>query len=200
MNRTAAVRTLVAAAGLAAWAGGARGQEMPLPEQKPGDRWVCRETDLLTQRELTAIAETALPHIADGASIDQTRFDKRTPRRIDPKSAALREQFETADGQPAQRGRSIATHDGACAHARPLKVGTRFEAIDTSAGRFEGLKLVARAYDNNETTGRSGPHERTIWFAPAVRREVSSEIFTRLRNGQPFRVEGREPTEFKPLS
>ena len=69
--------------------------------------------------------------------------------------------------------------------------------LDTSAGRFDALRLVAKGFANDETTHHVSQHERVIWLAPAVKREVKHEIRTWLNNGKPFKVEGSELVAFK---
>lgn len=127
------------------------------------------------------------------------------------------------EGAPDNRGRSLSTNDGGCAYPWPLKVGATFEcseavlalngwklrydlkytveaaeSVETSAGRFDALRLVGKGFVNNETTGQIGSrHERIVWLAPAVKREVKHEIRICLKNGNIFRVEGRELTAFK---
>ena len=71
------------------------------------------------------------------------------------------------------------------------------ESLETPAGKFDTLKLVAKGYANNETTGAISRQERIYWMASAAKREVKHEIRTVLKNGQVFRVEGRELVAFK---
>ena len=119
-------------------------------------------------------------------------------------------------------GKTIATNDAGCAYPWPLKVGQSFECVEkttwpngwsvryelkftveaaesleTAAGKFDTLKLVAKGYANNETTGNIARQERIYWLAPAAKREVKHEIRTILKNGQVFKVEGRELVAFK---
>jgi hypothetical protein len=199
----------------------ATAQEMTAPALKVGDRWVYRETDLLTQRETGRITETLVA--ADDAAmwLDQQR-STRTWWRLDPKTGVPREQFAAGGDTFDQRGKTIGTNDGACAYPWPLKVGMKFEcsegatfpngwklryslkfaveaaeSIETPAGRFDTLRLVASGFVDNLTTNNNNRHERVIWLAPAIKREVKHEIRTVQRTGVPFRVEGRELVEFK---
>ncbi len=218
------VHRIVAGTLLPAWillALPAAAQELPAPAFQPGDRWVYRETDLLTKREIGRSTETVFAD-ATGLWLQQSRGAARTWWRLDAKTATLLEQFEVGGETPAQRGRSVATNDGGCAFPWPLKAGARWEcsenavfpngwklrydlkyavegveSVQTEAGRFDALRLVAKGYFTNTTTNTNGGHERLFWLAPDTRRELKSEIRTLLRNGQPFRVEGRELVEFK---
>lgn len=196
-------------------------QEMPAPSFAVGDRWGYREIDLLTKNETARIGETVTAVSATEYWIDSRRT-ARTWWRGDSAKLVHREQFAFDEAAPDQRGKTIATNDGSCAYPWPLKVGATFECnenttwpngwkvryelkfkveaaenIETPAGRFDTLRLVAKGYANNQTTNVVSVHQRTIWLAPAVKREVKHEIRTLLSNGQPFRVEGRELTEFK---
>ena len=71
------------------------------------------------------------------------------------------------------------------------------ESVETPAGRFDTLRLVAKGFLDNQTTNVVSRQERIIWMAAAAEREVKQEIRTVLKNGQVFRVEGRELVEFK---
>jgi hypothetical protein len=71
------------------------------------------------------------------------------------------------------------------------------ESLDTPSGRFDTLRLVAEGFATNETNNTVSGHERVIWLAPAIKREVKQEIRTRLSNGRLYRVEGRDLVEFK---
>ena len=71
------------------------------------------------------------------------------------------------------------------------------ESIETAAGRFDTLRLIAKGFTTNETTNTVSRQERIIWLAPAVKREVKYEIRTILKNNQIFRAEGRERVAFK---
>jgi hypothetical protein len=71
------------------------------------------------------------------------------------------------------------------------------EAIETPAGKFDTLRISAKGFTSNETTGGGARHERVIWLSPAAKREVKHEIRSILKNGNIFRVEGRELVAFK---
>ena len=203
-------------------ASSADAQQMPLPEFKPGDRWVYLETDLLTKKELGRSTEVLVAAASDGPWLDQNRFGRRSLWRMDAATGVPREQFDSADGQPAQRGGTIGSNDGGCAYPWPLKVGQTFscsertswsngwkvrydikftvealETVQTAAGSFEAYKLVGFGQGLNESNSVQFGHERLIWLAPAVKREVKSEHRSRLRNGQFNRVEGRELMEYR---
>ena len=196
-------------------------QDMPAPWLAVGDRWTYRETDLLTKNETAQLTETVTAVDAAEYWIDARRA-ARTWWRGDAAKRLHSEQFAYSEGAPDQRGKTIASNDAGCAYPWPLKVGTKFEcvenyvwpngwkvryelkftveaaeSVETPAGRFDTLRLVGKGFANNETTRHVGRHERTIWLAPAVKREVKHEIRSVLNNGQPFRVEGRELVAFK---
>jgi hypothetical protein len=196
-------------------------QEMPAPDVKPGDQWTYRETDLLTLNETGRITETVTA-VDGGTSWVDSRRTARTWWRGEPARQLHLEQLAFAEGSPDQRGKTLTTSDGGCAYPWPLKVGAQFEcteamqtsngwklryemkfsvdaaeAVDTPAGRFDTLRVVAKGWVNNLTTNINSRHERVIWLAPAVRREVKHEIRTFLPNGRPYRVEGRELLAFK---
>ena len=65
------------------------------------------------------------------------------------------------------------------------------------AGKFDTLRLVAKGFANNLTTGAISRQERVLWLAPAVKREVRHEIRTILKNNTIFKSEGRELVAFK---
>ena len=71
------------------------------------------------------------------------------------------------------------------------------ESVETAAGKFDTLRLVAKGFTKNEDTGAVSRQERIIWVSPAAKRDVKYEIRTILKNGNIFRVEGRELTAFK---
>ena len=196
-------------------------QEMPAPTFKVGDSWSYRETDLLTKNETGRLTETVTAVDPAEFWIDARRV-ARTIWRGDSRQRVLREQFAFEEAAPNQRGKIVATNDGGCAYPWPLTVGTQFqcteavlwpngwkvryelkftvkaaESVETAAGRFDTLRLEADGFATNDTKNTVSGHERVIWLAPAVKREVKHEIRTRLRNGQLFRVEGRELMEFK---
>ena len=196
-------------------------QDMPAPTLAVGDSWVFRETDLLTKNETGQLTETVTAADAATYGIDARRI-ARTWWRGDAVKRVNLEQFIYSEGAPEQRGKVISTNDAACAFPFPLKVGATFdcaeslllpngwkvrydmkftveaaESVETPAGKFDTLRLVAKGFVNNETTNNISRQERIIWLAPAVKREVKHEIRTVLKNGQLFRVEGRELTAFK---
>jgi hypothetical protein len=195
-------------------------QEMPAPTFVTGDRWSYRETDLLTKLETAQLSEAVMSADAAEYWIDARRA-ARTWWRGDAVKRLSREQFAYSEGAADQRGKLIASNDGGCAYPWPLKVGTKFEcaentlwpngwkvrydlkfvvegaeSVETPAGRFETLRLVAKGYANNETVNTISRHERIVWLAPAVKREVRQEIRTFLKNNQVFKVEGRELVAF----
>ena len=220
MNTSAAASAL-ALIGFAL-AGPLRAQEMPAPTFVVGDRWLYRESDLLTKNETAQITETVTAADAGEYWIDARRAS-RTWWRGDAAKSVHREQFAFSEGAPDQRGKTIASNDAGCAYPWPLKVGMKFEctenvvasngwklrydmkfavegaeSIETAAGKFETLRLVGKGFVNNETTNAiSSRQERIIWLAPAVKREVRQEIRTVLKNNQIFRSEGRELIAFQ---
>ena len=216
MNLRTALVTLTTLQGLAAAA-----QTMPLPEFKVGDRWVYRETDLLTKQETGKLGEAVRAIEADTVWVGR-RTGVSSWARIDPRTAVMREQQLATGPTPAERGRTIASNDGGCAYPWPLQIGQSFdcvelttwpnglrvrydlsfkveayEPVEVPAGRFDAFKLVARGNYLSETQNVRGGHERIVWLAPAVKREVKHEIRSLLlHNSQPNRVEGRELMEF----
>jgi hypothetical protein len=191
-------------------------QEMAAPTFVVGDRWSYRETDLLTKNETGQLTETVTAASPTEYWIDARRV-ARTWWRGDAAKRVHREQFAFSEAGTEQRGKVVASNDAGCAYPYPLKVGTSFEcsenttwpngwkirydlkftvdgaeSIETPAGRFETLRLVAKGYANNETVNTISRHERTIWLAPTAKREVKHEIRTFLKNNQLYRVEGRE--------
>jgi hypothetical protein len=196
-------------------------QEMPAPTFVVGDRWSYRETDLLTKNETAQLTETVTAVDAAEYWIDARR-QARTWWRGDAVKRVHREQTVFSEGAPDQRGKTIATNDAGCAYPWPLKVGTSFECVenttwpngwnvryelkftveateslDTPAGKFDTLRLVAKGYANNLTTGAISRQERILWLAPAAKREVKHEIRTILKNNTVFKSEGRELVAFK---
>ncbi|MEO8311953.1 MAG: hypothetical protein ABI520_12325 [Caldimonas sp.] len=195
-------------------------QEMPAPTFVVGDRWSYRETDLMTKLETGQLSETVTAANATEYWIDARRL-ARTWWRGDAAKRVHREQFIYSDAAADQRGKTIASNDGGCAYPWPLKVGSEFEcvesvtlpngwkvryelkhtveaaeSIETPAGRFDTLRLIAKGYVNNDTTNTRSKHERIVWLAPTVKREVRHEIRTFQRNNQIFKVEGRELVAF----
>jgi hypothetical protein len=198
-----------------------RAQEMQAPTYAVGDQWTYRESDLLTKIETARITETVTAVNATDYWIDARRT-ARTWWRGDSVTRVPREQFAYAEDAPDQRGKIIATNNAGCAYPWPLKPGMKFEctemtlwpngwkvryelkfkvegseSLDTPAGRFDTLRLVAEGFATNETNNTVSGHERVIWLAPAIKREVKQEIRTRLSNGRLYRVEGRDLVEFK---
>jgi len=196
-------------------------QEMPAPSFVVGDRWSYRESDLLTKNETGQLTETVTAVDAAEYWIDARR-QARTWWRGDAVKRVHREQFLYSEGAPDTRGKTIATSDAGCAYPWPLKLGQSFECVenttwpngwnvryelkftveaaeslDTPAGKFDTLRLVAKGYANNLTTGAISRQERVLWLAPAAKREVKHEIRTILRNNQVFKSEGRELVAFK---
>lgn len=196
-------------------------QEMPAPTFVVGDRWSYRETDLLTKNETAQLTETVTAVDATEYWIDARR-QARTWWRGDAAKRVHREQFVFSEGAPGERGKTIATNDTGCAYPWPLKVGQSFECVenttwpngwnvryelkftveaaeslDTPAGKFDTLRLVAKGYANNLTTGAISRQERILWLAPAAKREIKHEIRTILKNNTVFKSEGRELTAFK---
>lgn len=210
--------TLVASFALLATAGA---QEMAAPTFVVGDSWSFREIDLLTKNETGQITETVVKADATEYVIDARR-KARTWWRGDAVKRVHREQFEFSEGGADQRGKTIATNDAGCAYPYPLKVGASWEcsefatwpsglkvrydmkfsveaaeSVETAAGKFDTLRLVAKGFTKNEDTGAVSRQERIIWVSPAAKRDVKYEIRTILKNGNIFRVEGRELTAFK---
>ncbi|HSI56708.1 MAG TPA: hypothetical protein VLA16_04075 [Ideonella sp.] len=204
-----------------ALAAAARAQEIPAPSLAVGDSWSYRETDLLTKNETGQLSETVTAADATEYWIDARR-QARTWWRGDAVKHLHREQFTYAESAPDQRGKTIATNDAGCAYPWPLKVGQQFEctekttwpngwkvryelkfaveaaeSVQTPAGRFDTLRLVAKGFATNETSNVVSRQERTFWLAAAVKREVKHEIRTVLPSGQVFKAEGRELVGFK---
>ncbi len=202
-------------------AGTAFAQQMAAPTFVVGDTWTYRETDLMTKNETGHVTETVVKADATEYVIDARR-KARTWWRGDAVKVVHREQFEFSEGGADQRGKTIASNDAGCAYPYPLKVGSSWEcselttwpngwkikydlkytveaaeSIETPAGRFDTLRIVAKGFSANETNGTGARHERVIWLAPAAKREVKHEIRSILKNGNIFRVEGRELTSFK---
>jgi hypothetical protein len=201
--------------------GVAQAQEMAAPVYALGDSWSFRETDLLTKNETGQLTETVVKADAAEYWIDARRKG-RSWWRVDAAKRVAKEQFEFSEGGAEQRGKTMATNDAGCAYPWPLKVGASFEctelttwpngwriryemkfnveaaeSIETPAGKFDTLRMVAKGFTTNETTNSVSRQERIIWLAPAVKREVKHEIRTVLKNNQVFRVEGRELVAFK---
>lgn len=221
MTMQAALRALPLL-GLGLLAQAACAQQMPAPDYKVGDRWSWRETDLLTRAETARIGETVTAIDGNDIWIDARR-QARTWWRVDAAKRVHAEQFAYAEGAPGERGRTVATNDGGCAYPWPLKPGQTFECservllpngwkvrydlkwevqaaeqISTPAGTFDTLRLKAEGWAHNDTNNQQARHERVIWLAPAVKREVRHEFRSFTRQGQPSRVEGRELLEFQP--
>ena len=200
----------------ASWA-----QEVPAPAFVVGDTWTFRETDLLTKNETGRLTETVVKADAAEYLIDARR-KARTWWRADAVKHVYREQFEFSEGSPEQRGKTIASNDAGCAYPYPLKAGQGWECtevttwpngwkikadlkfsveaaetVETPAGKFDTLRISAKGFTSNETTGGGARHERLIWVSPAAKREVKQEIRSILKNGNIFRVEGRELVAFK---
>ena len=211
------VATALVALALALPAGA---QDMPAPTFAVGDCWSYRETDLLTKNETGQLTETVTAADAAEYWIDARR-QARTWWRGDAVKKVHREQFAFSEGAPNQRDKTIASNDAGCAYPWPLKVGMSFEcaenttwpngwnvrydmkftveaaeSVDTPAGKFDTLRLVAKGFANNLTNNVISRQERIIWLAPAVKRELKHEIRTVLKNGEVFRVEGRELVAF----
>ena len=211
---------LVAAA-LALLGAAASAQEIPAPTFVVGDSWSFRETDLLTKNETGQLTETVVKADAAEYLIDARR-KARTWWRGDAVKHVHREQLEYSEAGPEQRGTAIASNDAGCAYPYPLKVGKSWECtevttwpngwkikadlkfsveaaetLETPAGKFDTLRISAKGFTSNETTGGGARHERVIWLSPAAKREVKQEIRSILKNGNIFRVEGRELVAFK---
>ncbi len=201
--------------------GTAAAQEVPAPTLVVGDSWTYREIDLMTKNETGVISETVVKADAAEYVIDARR-KARTWWRGDQVKHVHREQFEFSEAGAEQRGKTIASNDAGCAYPYPLKVGASWEctelttwptgmkirydmkfsveaaeSVETAAGKFDTLRLVAKGFTKNEDTGAVSRQERIIWVAPAAKREVKYEIRTILKNGNIFRVEGRELTAMK---
>ena len=212
------VATALVALALALPAGA---QDMPAPTFAVGDCWSYRETDLLTKNETGQLTETVTAADAAEYWIDARR-QARTWWRGDAVKKVHREQFAFSEGAPNQRDKTIASNDAGCAYPWPLKVGMSFEcaenttwpngwnvrydmkftveaaeSVDTPAGKFDTLRLVAKGFANNLTNNVISRQERILWLAPAAKREVKHEIRTLLKNGQIFKSEGRELVAFK---
>ena len=195
-------------------------QDMAAPTFVVGDRWSYRETDLLTKLETAQLSETVTSADAAEYWIDARR-QSRTWWRGDAVKRLHREQFAFSEAGEGGRGKVIASNDAGCAYPWPLKVGMKFEcventlwpngwkvrydlkytveaaeSIETPAGRFDTLRVVAKGFANNETVNVISRQERIYWLAPAVKREVRHEIRTILKNSQVFKSEGRELVAF----
>lgn len=195
-------------------------QDMAAPTWVVGDRWSYRETDLLTKLETAQLSETVTAADAAEYWIDARR-QSRTWWRGDAVKRLYREQFAFSEAAANQRGDVIASNDAGCAYPWPLKVGMKFEcventlwpngwkirydlkytveaaeSIETPAGRFDTLRVVAKGFANNETMNVVSRQERIYWLAPAVKREVKQEIRTVLKNNTVFKSEGRELVAF----
>lgn len=200
-------------------------QDMPAATFIVGDQWTYREIDLLTKAETGQWTETVTSVDAAEYWIDSKR-KVHTMWRGDSVKRLHREQFVYSEAAENKRGKSIASNDGGCAYPWPLKVGGKFECtemvvfpngwhvrydlkfeveaaekVETAAGRFDTLRLMATGFSTNLTSPQDSKggnrHERVIWLAPAIKRELKHEIRTWVNRGAPFRVEGRELVAFK---
>jgi len=104
-------------------------QEMPAPTLAVGDRWVYRESDLLTKNETGSLTETVTAADAAEYWIAAHRV-AATWWRGDSVKRVHREQFAYDAGAADKRGRIIASNDAGCAYPWPLKVGTKFECAE----------------------------------------------------------------------
>ncbi len=197
----------------------AQAQDMPRPSFQPGERWTYVESDLLTRQETARFTETVHSVAADGVWLHRTGAGSRAHwGRIDPASGQLRDMATATGATPQDRGRTWSTNDGGCAYPWPLKVGLRWackevqtfangwrvsydlsfevqaaESVESAAGRFDTLRLRAQGQYLNETNSVRGDHERVIWLAPAIQRELKWEIRSRRTGSQQInRVEGKE--------
>ena len=211
---------VIAALAVLAFCAPACAQEMPAPTFVTGDRWSYRETDLLTKVETGQLSETVTSVNAGEYWIDARR-QARTWWRGDAVKRLHREQFAFSEAGAGQRGKVIASNDAGCAYPWPLKVGMKFEcvenilwpngwkirydlkytveeaeSVETPAGRFDTLRVVAKGFANNESLNVVSRQERILWLAPAAKREVKHEIRTFLKNNQVFKSEGRELVSF----
>ncbi len=210
----AAMLTMAAAACLA--------QEAAAPALKAGDTWKWRETDLLTKNEAGRWSER-IDRLGGGCCWLLQERSQRFWWRGDADKAVRLEPFAVADDQPDKRGAQVGSADGGFAWRWPMKVGDSFdctentvfpngwklkyerkcsveaaETVEVPAGRFETLRIVAKGdYTNATQHNATGCHERTFWYAPAVRNEVKRAYRTwGSRTTTPIRVEGHELVEF----
>jgi hypothetical protein len=210
----AAMLTMAAATCLA--------QEAAAPALKVGDTWKWREIDLLTKNEVGRWSER-IDRVGGGSWWMLQDGSKRSWWRGDAAKGARLEQFAVADDQPERRGAQVGSADGGFAWRWPMKVGDSFdctentvfpngwklkyelkcsveaaETVEVPAGKFETLRIVAKGFYTNATQNNAtGRHERSFWYAPAVRNEVKREYRTwSPRSASPIRVEGHELVEF----
>ena len=197
-------------------------QEATAPAYKVGDTWRWREHDLLTKNEVARYAERIRAVTGNDYWVAVDAGNRAGLWRGNLAKAARVEQFAPV-AEIEQRGAPIGSADGGFAMRWPVKVGDTFdctenaafsngwklkyelkctveaaETIEVPAGKFETLRITAKGYFNNVTNNTNGRHERTLWYAPAVRGEVKREIRTWLQKSQPYRVEGHELLEFTP--
>jgi hypothetical protein len=217
----ACARRLALGAALAA--GAAAAQDMPAPTFVVGDSWSYREVDLMTKNEIGQLTETVVKANAAEYWVDAARKKSRTWWRGAAVKRVHREQFEVSEAGAEQRGKTIGTNDAGCAYPWPLKVGMSWdctehvllpngwkmkydfkvtveaaESIETAAGRFDTLRVVAKGFSYNETNNSNARQERIVWLAPAAKREVKTETRVVLKNSNTiFRADGRELVAFK---
>ena len=72
------------------------------------------------------------------------------------------------------------------------------EKVQTPAGEFEAHKIALKGWWRNAGSGNTGPHEGTLWYAPAAKAVVKHVGATRLSNNMPSDQWEEELVEFKP--
>jgi hypothetical protein len=74
---------------------------------------------------------------------------------------------------------------------------TTYEKIKTQAGEFDAFKIVIQGWWKNVNSGNTGFYQRTVWYAPAAKRVVKIEGFTRIGDASLWDQWTQELLDFK---
>jgi hypothetical protein len=184
----------------------AAAQESAAPSFKAGDSWKFRRHDIGNKQEPFVysnivqssteeqavllgdsrppatppgkywwIYDTKKSHWAARFAYSESSADRRGARLLDATADDPALRFPMAVGKewkvkdrwtsPTAKGSSEST----------AKV-MAFEKVQTPAGEFEAFKIVSEGWWHNETFDNRGRLLRTLWFAPAAKRIVKSEM------------------------
>lgn len=198
-----------------------------MPPMQVGDKWTFRYHNIGDRREPYIFTSEVRRVEGNNVWLYGETLDPNTniPKywwRYDIKRAGLMESFVYDENAPESRGKRVANNQkNDDPFQFPLEVGKKWavrefwddgyidlkaevetiEKIKTEAGEFEAYRIKYSGWwvftSNGSGTGRS---ERTVWVAPAVKREVRREVRSYLADGRSWNQTKTELIKWEPVA
>ncbi len=175
------------------------------PALKAGDAWKIQSVDTSVQPHRLLWSESqAVVAVGDKETVrvNETNTGEKYVAVHDAATDKRLATYKYDDAAPDHKGKLIRDWSKNDALVQfPLEIGKQWEVhesqrvvndlkaevlalekVKTPAGEFEAYKISLKGWWRNTSNGRTGPHERTIWYAPSAKAVVKQVGATRLSN------------------